>query len=196
VEFTSDPLRRDSGDVSTDPIIRTRGSRLNIDEFEEENFQQLPAIEHLRESFVNDDEALREYEQFITVLEASPIPNLAADFASCFLPKPGQPTKSDLFWALRGGKNVAIRMQRQFYSNIQGAIQPTISSTLQHNASRQATPQPRDITPQEIAARRKNCFERMPKLKKGADIELHFIQVRRALHMDGAGLSDARESTL
>jgi hypothetical protein len=32
-----------------------------MDEFEEENFQQLPAIEHLRESFVNDDEALRKY---------------------------------------------------------------------------------------------------------------------------------------
>jgi hypothetical protein len=117
----------------------------------------------------------------VTVLEASPIPNLAADFASCFLPKPGQPTKFDLFCALRGGKNVAIRMQRQFYNNIQGAIQSTISSTLQHSASRQTTPQPRDVTPQEIAARRKNCFERIPKLKKGADIELHINPGKKGL---------------
>jgi hypothetical protein len=151
----------------------------------------LPPRQELIGIIAEDPNNYNKYLQLINTLESSAVPGAATQFAVACMSKPSQSPLEQVHVLLDAMNRSVRNCNRQQHTSINSAVQSAVQSVMQTTSSmRQPALPSRDPAPQEIAARRKNCYERMPKLKKGGDIEAHFRQVKRALQLDGAGLTE------
>jgi hypothetical protein len=185
-----DPLA-DQAEPSTISLRRNHPNSEQGSEMEMPTSPILPPRSELLSIIADDTDNYNKYLQLINTLESSAVPGAAAQFALACMSKPSQSPQEQVHVLLDAMNRSVRNCNRQQHTSINSAVQTAVQSAMQSTSSmRQPALPNRDPTPQEVAARRKNCYERMPKLKKGGDIEAHFRQVRRALQLDGAGLTE------
>jgi hypothetical protein len=175
-----DPL----GDQTEPSTVSLRNRHPNSEQGSDIEMPTSPVLPPKNEvmGMIADNSAnYNKYLQLINTLESIAVPGAAAQFALACMSKPSQSPMEQVH-VLLDAMNRSIRnCNRQQHSSINSAVQTEVQSVMHTTSSmRQPALPTRDPPPQEIAARRKNCYERMSKLKKGGDHEAHFRQVRRA----------------
>jgi hypothetical protein len=185
-----DPLA-DQAEPSTISLRRNHPTSEQGSDMEMPTSPILPPRSELLSIIADDTDNYNKYLQLINTLESSAVPGAAAQFALACMSKPSQSPQEQVHVLLDAMNRCIRNCNRQQHASINSVVQTAVQSAMHSTSSmRQPALPNRDPTPQEVAARRKNCYERMPKLKKGGDIEAHFRQVRRALQLDGAGLTE------